>query len=391
MIDSLISFVSTIIANPPMPPMDPLGYPVPPWILQALSYLTLTIHLLAMNFVVGGALLTLWAYIRKQPGHDGAIYFFGSSFPLGVSYIITMGIPPLLFLQVLYGQLFYTSSILIGSFWIQIIPLVIFAYTLFYYHKFNREKRPRKQWLIIALALAAVLYVGFILVNNITLSMSPEKWLGLYSRHPGGGILIHGEASVHPRLTLFLSGAFAVAGLALIWRGAFLIKWGYEDQGRENQKFGFQAFLISPVIWAVSAIGLYFTRGDDLSSMLEISGGTVVLLAVGVVSAVVALLFAFLSVGRRNFLYLVLSSLGIFGAMASMVVFRDLVRLFQLQPYFDLYSVPVNAQWGMFILFVITLVVGSAFLIFYALKVFPNLAAGARERLDNKQVAGRAT
>jgi hypothetical protein len=384
MIEILLNVASSMITNPPLPSPDPLGYPVPPWILQALSYLTLTIHLLAMNFVVGGAILCLWAYIRKQPGHDGAIYFFGSGFPLGVSYIITMGIPPLLFVQVLYGQLFYSSSILMGAFWIQVVPLVIIAYSLFYYHKYNRANRPRGQWAIISLALIAIIYVGFILVNNLTLSMTPDRWLGIYANHPGGGILTHGEKSIHPRLTLFLSGAFAVAGLALIWRGAYLIKWGHTEIGKRNQQFGFRAMLFSPLFWAVSAIGLFFTRGSDLQAMFDFSGGTVILLIIGLLSVIISYLFAFLSIGKTKIFYLILSTLGIFGSMAAMVIFRDLVRIYQLQPYFELSSVPVNAQWGMFTLFMITLAIGAAFLIIYAFKVLPNMAATARERLENK-------
>jgi len=381
MIESVFTILSALTNQVSLPPPDPLGYPVPPWILQALSYLTLTLHLLAMNFVIGGSLLLLWARFRKKLGHEGAAYFLGSGLPLGVSYIITLGIPPLLFVQVLYGQLFYSSSILLGAFWIQVIPLVILAYTGFYYHKFNRFQRPRYQSLIIAVSVIFLLYVGYIYVSNLTLSMSPEKWLAMYAQSAGGGVLHHGEPSLHPRLLLFLSGAFAVAGLALIWRGAFLIRWGFAEEGTRCQKFGFRAFLISPVIWALAALGVYFTRKAEIQAMFNYSGATIILLIIGIVSALLAGVFAYLSIGKKNPLHLILSSLGIFGSMASMVIFRDLVRMAYLEPYFKLSSVPVNAQWGMFALFVITLVLGATFLIIYAIKVIPRIAEQSRERL----------
>ena len=381
MISGLLSRPLILLAMPPvMPPFDPLGYPVPPWILQAISYLTLSLHLLAMNFTVGGVILLLWTHFRKKPGHEGVAYFFGSSLPLGVSYIITLGIPPLLIIQVLYGQMFYSSSVLLGSFWIQVIPLLIIAYSLLYYHKFSREKRPGLQWLIVALALPIFFYIEFIFVNNLTLVMTPEHWLDLYAVHPGGGILTHGEPTIHPRYLLFIGGAFAAAGLAVIWRGAFLIKWGYKTIGRKSQAFGFRVMLITPVLWAIAAIGLYFARPVNIAEMLQ-EKAVIILLIIGVIGGVAAAIFAFLSIGKQKMTFPLLASLGLFALVACMVIFRDLVRLNQLQPYFDMAAVPVHPQWGMFAIFMAALVAGVALLVMLSIRVFPNLSSQARERL----------
>jgi len=376
------SIIYSLITSVDIPSPDPLGYPVPPWILQSLSYLTLTFHFLAVNFTIGGSLLLLWAHFRKKQGHEGAAYFFGSSIPLGVSYIITLGIPPLLFLQVLYGQLFYSSSILIGAFWIQVIPVLILAYSGYYYHKLRRETHPRLQWLVIAINVFLLFYIGYIYVNNLTLSISPEKWLTIYAAHPGGGILNHGEPTIIPRLLLFLSGSFAVSGLALIWRGAYLQKWGYEAEGKYSQSFGLKAFWVSPVLWVISAIGIYVARPNDISNLLS-SNSVIILLVVGVISALIACLFAILANGKQKLLYPLISSLGVFGGTACVVIFRDLVRLNQLKPYFELSSIPVNAQWGMFALFVFSLTAALILIIVLSVKVFPKIAEQARSRFDN--------
>lgn len=365
---------------PVMPPLDPLGYPVPPWILQAISYLTLSLHLLAMNFTVGGIMLLLWTYFRKKPGHEGIAYFFGSSLPLGVSYIITLGIPPLLILQVLYGQMFYSSSVLMGSFWIQVIPLLIIAYSLLYYHKFSRAKRPGLQWAVVALALPIFFYIEFIFVNNLTLVMTPEHWLDIYAAHPGGGVLTHGEPTVHPRYLLFIGGAFAAAGLAVIWRGAFLIKWGFQTIGRKSQAFGFRVMLITPVLWIAAAIGLYFARPANIAEMLQ-ARAVVVLLVIAIIGGIAAAVFAFLSIGKQKMIFPLLASLSLFAVVACMVIFRDLVRLHQLKPYFDMSAVPVQPQWGMFAIFMSALVTGVVLLVMLSIRVFPNLASQARERL----------
>jgi len=381
MLVATASLAQAMGAQLPIPSPDPLGFPVPAWILQALAYLTLTLHFSAIHFTIGGTLLLLWFRVRRAAGHDSMARFLGSGLPLGVSYIITMGIPPLLFLQVLYGQLFYSSSVLIGAFWIQVIPAVMLAYAGFYYHKLQRDTRPRLQGVVVVVSVLLLLYVGYIYVNNLTLTMSPEKWMGLYAQTPGGGNLHHGEPTIHPRFLLFVSSSFAVAGLVLIWRGVFLARWGFAEIGRRSRSVGFRTFLVSPLLWIIGLIGVYATRPEDMNAMLASGLAPKILVAIGVVGGVVALVCAYLAVNRAEVRYPLISSLGMVALTASMVVFRDLVRLRELSGYWTLSSVPVNAQWGMFLLFLVALVGGLVLLVALFMKVFPALAQDARERL----------
>jgi hypothetical protein len=351
---------------------------LPVWILQALSYLTLTLHLSAVHFTVGGALLLLWARLRGGTHAEHTGRFFGSGLPLGVSYIITLGIPPLLFVQVLYGQLYYSSSVLVGAFWIQVIPALMFAYGGFYYHRLQRDRRPRLQGIVVLASLLLLLYIGYIYVNNFTLLMNPEKWLDLYSGAPGGGRLHHGEPTIHPRYLLFLASSFAVAGLALLWRGRFLSKWGHTDAAAHSRKLGFRAFLLSPLLWIIAGLGVYLTRPDDIRAVLLSGTAAPVLLIVGLVAAVLACATAYLSVSRTDLRFPLASSVAMLVVTACMVVFRDLVRIVELAPYWSLSTVPINAQWGMFMLFVVALGAGIALLIALSMKVLPGLARGAR-------------
>ena len=52
--------------------------------------------------------------------------------PIVMTYVINLGVPPLLFAQVLYGRAIYTSSVLIGAWWIAVIPLLMLCYWLLY-------------------------------------------------------------------------------------------------------------------------------------------------------------------------------------------------------------------------------------------------------------------
>ncbi len=375
------ALLTCALAQPQIPGPDPLGFPLPPWILQALAWLTLTLHFLAMNFTVGGLILFLWARWRKIPDHEGITRFLGSSFPLGVSYIITLGIPPLLFVQVLYGQLFYASSVIVGTFWIQVIPVMLAAYAIFYYHKFMRDARPRGQTALVVTGAVLLLYVGFIYVNNLTLSMSPEKFAGLYADHPGGGVLLHGEPTIVPRFLLFLSGSFAVTGLALMWRGHVMRRWGLAEAADISERTGLRTVLLSPAVWLVAALGLLATRGNEIKALWQEVGATPVLFAVGLIGLIGLVLFAYRARGAAGPGALISASLGITLAIASQVIFRDLTRIWALEGTFDLAAIPVNLQWGMFAIFVVTLAAGAVFLVVWGIRVVPAIAEKARERL----------
>ena len=361
-----------------VPSPDPLGYPVPAWLIRALAYLTLTLHFSAVHLTVGGALLLLWTLLHRRTGYERTARFLGAGLPLGVSYLITLGIPPLLFVQVLYGQFFYTSSVVIGAFWIQVIPAVLLAYAGFYYHKLRRDPGPGRRMVVIAACTLLLLYVGFIYVNNFTLATSPEKWIELYAGAPGGGHLVHGDRTIHPRLTLFLAGSFSVAGLALIWRGAYLERWGMVDAGCASRGFGFKALVITPVLWVVAATGWYAVQPDGIQALLNRAMAGWLLLGLWVAGGLVMVVFGHRATRSAGLWSPLVASLGMFAATACMVVLRDLYRIGRLAPSWDSSMVDVRAQWGMFALFVVFLVVGLALVIGLLTKTLPGMAAAAR-------------
>jgi hypothetical protein len=378
MITSVIATVTLADGAPPLPAPDPLGYPVPAWILQVLAYAMLTLHLTAVHFTVGGALLLLWARLRNKPGHAEAACFLGAGLPLGTSYIITMGIPPLLFVQVLYGQLFYSSSVLIGAYWIQVIPALALAYAGFYYHKLRRDTAPGTHGLVVAIALLLLGYIGYIYVNNFTLLMTPDQWMGLYAGAPGGGRLHHGEPTLHGRYVLFLASSFGVAGLTLIWRGVFLKRWGDDDAGQRSQTLGFRAFLWTPLLWIVGGIGVYAGRPEDVREFLASGAAPIILLAVGLLAAALAGVYAYLSVGQHDMRYPIVSSAAMLAVTACLVVLRDLVRIRELSALWEMSTIPVHAQWGMLVLFLTVFIAGVALLVVLARRVVPGLALAAR-------------
>lgn len=380
--------------RPPIPPFDPLGMPLPAFILQALAYLTFTLHLLAMQFTVGGAILLLLNWLRSRRSGDGSAAatarFFGTGLPLGFSYLVTFGIPPLLFVQVMYGQFFYSSSVLIGAFWISVIPLLIVGYGASYWHKLSRGERPGRQVWIIGLSLLALLFIGFIYVNNLTLSMVPARWLEMYQAHPGGGTLNLGEPTLLPRYLLVLGPGLAVAGLALVIRAVLLRRWGKADLAAAAHRSGVRAMLVATVVEVLAAIGMLATLPESVRAALT-SGGVLTILAVlGVVLGVLAPVLALVSGKSVGLAVPMLAGASQLGATSAMVVLRDFIRHEYLRPYFDLGTVAVHPQWGMFVLFASVLVIGVVFLVVTTMKTVSALTA-KREEMESaatKQAAG---
>lgn len=386
-----LSFAASIFAasvEAPIPTPDPLGFPVPAVLIQALAYFTLTLHFLAVNFTLGSLLLLIWSGVRKGPGHGETGRFLGSGLPLGFSYLVTLGVPPLLFVQVLYGQMFYSSSVLIGAFWIMVVPLLITAYGLLYLHKMTRDKRPKPQLLYLLVALASMLFIGFIYVNNITLSFSPDRWIEMYAAHPGGGNLNTAEPTLWPRYLLFISPAFTVAGLALVLAGALLRRWRGDEQGAPMSALGLKSFVLGRVFTAGAAAALIATLPDAIREQVLSGGGETIHLAAGIGLAVVATIIGVLAARRGSVRLSVLAFVVMAVEVASFVVLRDRVRLDYLADHFALSDVPMNHQWGMFSIFAAALLVGLTFLIVMTYKVVTRAIEGAREDWEAKKVQG---
>ncbi len=359
------------LAAVPLPSPDPLAYPAAPALMQGLSYLTLTLHFLAMMFTLGGAVLLLAAYARRDVPTQR---FLATALPLGFSYLVTFGIPPLLFVQVLYGQLFYTSSVLVGGFWILVVPLLIAAYGLLYWHKFARADGPRRGGFAV-LALAAMLGIGFIYVNNLTLLQTPDAWLAKYAAHPGGMTLNTEEPTHGPRYAFFMLHTLVVAGAAFVLRGVYLRRWGHADTGARAARQGVIAMAVGLCGAALAAAGVLATLPEGIRTFVVGGGLPLGLLISGAAFELAALGLGVVAWRRSALVAAYGAAAAVTGALACIVVLRDQVRGAYLAPHFDLAAQPVYEQWGMLALFGVSLVLGLALLIVLLCKVAPGLAA----------------
>ena len=89
------------------PAVDPIPLPAPVWLFKLLHDLTLTLHFSAVHLLLGGLLIGVivnWLGQRARRADQietsGAI---AGWLPILMIYVINLGVPPLLFAQVLYG------------------------------------------------------------------------------------------------------------------------------------------------------------------------------------------------------------------------------------------------------------------------------------------------
>ena len=123
--------------NPVIPGPVPVPLPAPPGLLEFLLVFTFILHLLAMDFLLGGVIiLAISGFLgRRDSRHHELTRRVARALPPVTAFTITLGVAPLLFLQLVYGQLFYTSSVLMAWYWLAVVLLVLLGYYgVYWYH-----------------------------------------------------------------------------------------------------------------------------------------------------------------------------------------------------------------------------------------------------------------
>jgi hypothetical protein len=209
------------------PAVDPIPLPAPVWLLKALHQVTLTLHFVALEIVLGGLLVACLLNFLGTAGTDspnkalrrGAAAGMARRFPVIMTFLINFGVPPLLFAQVLYGRALYTSSALIGAWWISVIGLLMLCYGAIYRMSACTERdRPAWIWGLVAWLLAGA--IAKIYTTNMTLMLRPEIWNAMYSTTASGTILPTGDPTKFPRWLHMMMGGFGGTGLWCFWLAA---------------------------------------------------------------------------------------------------------------------------------------------------------------------------
>jgi hypothetical protein len=344
---------------------DVLPVPAPVWLIQLLLLLTFAAHVVPMNFLLGGGLLAAFSQVRssRDAYHARLAKRLTELMPVVIAVTVSLGIAPLLFVQVLYGQLLYSSSILMANAWFAVIPLVILGYYGAYWLRFRGGRlgssRPILAW---AVAIVFAL-VGFIYSNNFSLMQNPEMWVDHYFQTPAGGGLNWFDPTLYPRYLHMLLGAVAVSGVWFMILGVRR-RSGDADWSNWVLRYGVKVFTLATC--ANILVGLWFLIALP-SEITKVFMGQDRIGTAAFVAALICTVAAFglLHVGARRRSGSVLSAGGVvlLALIMLMVVMRQQMRSAYLEPYFRVSELQADPQWGVFGIFAVTLLIGLGVLV----------------------------
>jgi len=343
------------------PHADPIPIPAPIWLMKVLSLLTLALHFFAVQILIGSLIAAIYFSFKGKGSQgnaaQGAAMVVSRRLPIVMTYVINLGVPPLLFAQVLYGRALYTSSVLIAVQWIGVVFLVMGCYWLLYrMSDLSMKGRPIHWHGIGALLLAA--FVGHIYSANMTLMLRPEVWQQMYANTATGLQQAPHDPTADPRLLYVLMGGFLVGGLWLVLHSK--VKSVSEEVGAVLKSTGALMAIIGGGGELLTGYMAYSAQPANVlaglhTPLYQISSAV---WGVGFLLALLASVLLFVQ-KTSGVLMTIVGSLGAFLGIAGSVIVRDGIRdVTLLGKGFNVWDRREASNWFVIILFVLLFVAG---------------------------------
>ncbi|MBN1395011.1 MAG: hypothetical protein JW959_08305 [Pirellulales bacterium] len=349
------------------------GVPAPIWFVQFFKVLGFTLHAMPMSLWYAGLLIALVLHLR---GNEHGRRFGGrllQQMPVIVAIGVNLGIVPLLFVQTAYYKVFYPATILMAWPWLAIIALLIPAYYGIYLYAWglkNGEKLARLRVVAGWCAAAMFIVIGFIFANGMSLMGHVDRWVELWSDNSvagaaSGTALNIGDATLWPRWLLMFGLALQTTAAWLLfdaeWLGGMAAVPAAAKQLDDNYRrwaWGFAKKLYTVGLIWFAAAGSWYVFGSWTPELREsMFAWPLVLLAVlpAIAPGLSWLLVCF---GGRTKAIALLAFLAQFCVLAVNALSRQFVQNLNLKPYWDVYSLPEDIQWGPLAMFLIVFVIG---------------------------------
>jgi hypothetical protein len=366
-----------------IPPLDAAPLPGPAWLFQVLLVLTFFLHLVFMNLTLGGTLIAAVSRLLSR-GRDGDHRTVLASRLMrvnsyGIALTITTGIAPLLFIQVLYQQYFYTATILLGWIWFAFLVMLVVGYYAAYVFKLRFDRATAEStagtlWLFLSATLFLLIAAVHVAVNLI--HAQPEKWAAVEA-NPWS---ILADPAYFPRLLHFVLAGVAFSGLAMAWWAARRAAEGRDVE--LNGKLARSAWRWA--LWATVAqivdgvVLLLVLPRHVLLGLMRGGAATMVPLTLAVLLAIGLLMMLSRVTDPVRQLGTVTGTLAALAlTIAVMAITRDQVRdlyLASARAKFELVTAP---QWGTFALFAVLLIAGLAAVAYLVRRVLSSPATGS--------------
>ena len=338
-----------------VPSYDMLGLPMPAWLAQFLMALTLALHWAFLSLTAGGAAAHLLAGRRSSQGAQPWRRALAAFMPFSLTTAVTMGVAPLLFVQVLYGHFFYTANILMGYVWLGLLVVVIGIFYLLWYG-LHRVLHGRSSGAVGLLVLALMALAAVILSANATLLQDPGVWQAFRA---GRGVVPYlGDATFWPRWTFALFALVAGGGLFV---SLLLRIWAalYRQAPPSQIASGLVAALLGLIgMLACGLWGSLALPAETRSALL--TGAESIFLYAAILALVASAALAFLAKRSPSLAALAWPALTFFVGLMAVAALRDTIRRKALAAHFSLSTVAVHSQWSSFVLFAVIFVLGLA-------------------------------
>ena len=358
--------------------------PAPIWFVQLFKVLGFTLHAVPMSLWYAGLPVALWLHLRRN---ENARRFGGRmmrQMPVIVAIGVNLGIVPLLFVQTAYYQVFYPATILMAWFWLAIIALLIPAYYGIYIYAWGCKNGGRPAaWRVAAGWCAALFFlvVGFLFVNGLSLMDHVDRWGGLWNEHSVAGAALGtalnvGDVTLWPRWLLMFGLALQTAAVWLLFDAEWLGGASADEEYR-RWSWSFARKLHTFGLAWFAAAGSWYVFGSWSAGLRESMFGWPLVLLVVLPAVAPGLPWLLILFGGRTRAVAAFAALAQFGALGANAVSRQVVQNVNLSPYWDVYSLPENVQWGPLAMFLIVFVLGLATVAWMIVQV------GKKERIAN--------
>ncbi|MBI4403589.1 MAG: hypothetical protein HY537_05480 [Deltaproteobacteria bacterium] len=337
--------------------------PAPLWVITVLHLVTLMLHFAAMNFLVGGVIVILFGKFKNR-WNDPTAQKFIKLFPIAMMATITLGIAPLLFLQLVYPRQAYAAAIVSGWFWLLIVVVAIIVYYFLYAASFSQDSSRRWIALYLSVALVGFVYISYVYSSTFSLAERPDLVKLIYTHTQSGFTLNPDVGSYILRWLHMILGAITVGGF-------FVGLLGMNNPQAYN--VGKQFFLNGMIVTMLVGLGYLFTLDEILLSFMR--SPAVWFLMVSIAMSLGALRFFF----TRRF---AVSGIMLLVSLLGMVTIRHYVRLLHLEGVYDPAAYAIKPQWSVFALFLNCFVIAIV-AVWYMLRLNHHSIDAAHDRLES--------
>lgn len=351
-----------------MDPMRLIPYPevlpAPWWLFYILLVATFTLHLIMANVMLGGGIMALAGEWLKRRGERDKGHCvnreIASKLPMTIALTVNLGIPPLLFLQVLYGNFIYVSTMLMAVYWLSIFVLIILAYYGAYLYSLKFDLLGGSGVWVMSISVLMMLVVGFFFTNSLVIMTDPKIWPTYFDR-PSGTLIHLGEPNLIPRYLHFVVSSVAMGGLAMGLLGWWRNRKG-ESEGEATMTRGLRVYAFATLIqFVVGALYLGTLPNEVLAKAAFKNPAALAAFVVSIATALCSVLYG---MSDRPWHTAVTAVATIF----LMVLFRYAVQDAYLDRYLSSVKPEVVHQLGPLALFIAAMICGTAVVV-YLLKL----------------------